>query len=176
MGGLGSGNWHRWRLRPTVESLPEIDVRDLKGRGGHLIVRPRDELAGGGRTYHYLRSGSSIWMYEDIAALEHALGFVLALEATPCHFGGFRLWLRCPKQNCGRRVRSLFIGENGIACRKCHQLCYESQYGGEIERRLTRLRNYRRAKARGAPIHKKRIHEEQIALLTAVRKIERGVS
>lgn len=176
MGGFGSGNWHRWRSRLTVESLPEIDVRQLRGPGGSVIVRARDELAGG-RIYRYLRDGPSVLLVPDSCDAGRATGIVLTLEATPCRFGGLRYWLRCPNDRCGGRVQSLFVGPNGtLACRKCHGLCYESQYGGEIERRFTRLRSYQRSAARGTRVDVERILAERAAILEALDKIERGHS
>jgi len=45
-------------------------------------------------------------------------------EATRMHFGGQRLWFRCP--HCDRRCRVLFATRR-IACRRCHSLRYASQ-------------------------------------------------
>jgi hypothetical protein len=46
------------------------------------------------------------------------------LEATRMHFGGRRLWFRCPR--CDGRCRVLH-GTWRIACRRCHKLRYCSQ-------------------------------------------------
>jgi hypothetical protein len=46
------------------------------------------------------------------------------LESTGMHFGGRRLWFRCPR--CDRRCRVLY-GTWRIACRRCHRLRYLSQ-------------------------------------------------
>jgi hypothetical protein len=51
------------------------------------------------------------------------------LKWTPCHYGGSRAWLLCPKANCGRRVAILYADDNDgtIACRHCRNLVYETQ-------------------------------------------------
>ena len=67
--------------------------------------------------------------------------YPVAIERTPCHYGGSRAWFRCPATGCGRRVAVLYGGEI-YACRHCHQLAYESQ----------RERPYRRALSRAQAI------------------------
>ena len=46
------------------------------------------------------------------------------LESTRVHFGGWRLWFRCPR--CDNRCRVLY-GTWRIACLRCHRLRYLSQ-------------------------------------------------
>jgi hypothetical protein len=46
------------------------------------------------------------------------------LESTPMHFGGRRLWFRCPR--CDGRC-SVLYGTWRIACRRCHRVRYLSQ-------------------------------------------------
>lgn len=43
---------------------------------------------------------------------------------TPCHFGGFRLYLVCP--HCQRQCMAVY-GAAPFACRKCHDLAYPSE-------------------------------------------------
>ncbi|MDO8463408.1 MAG: hypothetical protein Q7S96_04040 [bacterium] len=53
------------------------------------------------------------------------------LTTTPCHFGGKRYWFICPliKEGvaCRKRVAVLYYGGRYYGCRKCYNLCYESQ-------------------------------------------------
>ena len=47
-----------------------------------------------------------------------------ALTTTTPRFGGLRYWLLCPR--CGRRVGKLYLVDRW-ACRRCHNLSYQSQ-------------------------------------------------
>lgn len=52
--------------------------------------------------------------------------YPVLLEWTRCNYGGERPWFRCPVARCGRRVAILY-GGSVFACRRCHNLAYESQ-------------------------------------------------
>ena len=54
-------------------------------------------------------------------ASEQEVDETIDLEETPCHYGGSRTWLSCPK--CGRRKGVLYLGPF-IACRECLRLTY----------------------------------------------------
>ena len=47
------------------------------------------------------------------------------LDRTPCHFGGTRAWLCCPR--CSRRVGVLYLRGGNFMCRRCGRLAYASQ-------------------------------------------------
>lgn len=47
-----------------------------------------------------------------------------SLTSTTPRFGGFRYWFLCPR--CGRRVEKLYYAHRW-ACRRCHDLAYQSQ-------------------------------------------------
>jgi hypothetical protein len=47
------------------------------------------------------------------------------LDRTPCHFGGTRVWLCCPR--CSRRVGVLYLRGGNFVCRHCGRLAYASQ-------------------------------------------------
>lgn len=64
----------------------------------------------------------------------------LAVEWTPCNYGGARAWLRCP--GCRRRVRKLFAGER-FQCRRCVGLVYETKLMPAWERKMERARAIR---------------------------------
>jgi hypothetical protein len=64
------------------------------------------------------------------------------LDRTHCHFGGTRVWFRCPAQYCSRRVAILY-GGSIFACRHCHQLGYDSQREAAHSRALTRAQRIR---------------------------------
>ena len=48
----------------------------------------------------------------------------VALETTPCRYGGRRPWFRCPR--CGSRRRVLYSVGGVFRCRRCHDLAYTS--------------------------------------------------
>jgi hypothetical protein len=97
------GRWP-WSTRITVEECQCIDVSRLTPatkigmRLRRLVYRPAGNPANS----------------------------VIEYTFTKCHFGGERLWLICPF--CGRMVAKLFLPPSGdcYACRKCHNLTYES--------------------------------------------------
>lgn len=55
----------------------------------------------------------------------------IALEWTPCRFGGLRAWFRCPR--CQRRCAILYA-HGWPACRTCARLAYPSTRCDAIDR------------------------------------------
>jgi hypothetical protein len=53
-----------------------------------------------------------------------------SLVATPCFFGGERLWFLCP--SCSKRVGVLYFIQNAYACRSCSNLAYRSQQKNHV--------------------------------------------
>ncbi len=53
------------------------------------------------------------------------------LVKTPCNFGGFRYWFKCPLYKsgvyCGRRVGVLYKDGDWFGCRHCYELTYSSK-------------------------------------------------
>jgi hypothetical protein len=58
------------------------------------------------------------------------------LDTTPCHFGGERVWFRCP--GCRSRRAVLFNAGGAFACRACHDLAYSSTREAPHERSIRR--------------------------------------
>lgn len=177
MGGLGSGNWHRPRAYETVDEFPEFFATDFKMPGGEVIARSRNELAMKEIAFRYLRSGQHIWLFQfGFPNMRFGvLDLVLRVNETPCNFGGAREWLICPVKGCGRRTRSLFIGKDGaIGCRKCQGLIYESQYGGRVEKRLTRIRAMHRKIGREAKRKLKLAKEVQQEFLYLIEELKKS--
>ncbi|MEE8241714.1 MAG: hypothetical protein V3R16_10635 [Nitrospirales bacterium] len=94
--------------------------------------------------------------------------YVIALEPTPCNFGGHRWWFGCPglhtaAGHCGRRCGTLYFPpDSGVfACRTCHGLSYQSQTRrdkvyldylrpmNQLERINARLEHTRKREERG---------------------------
>jgi hypothetical protein len=105
VGGYGSGLWRRSR-RPLAETMRRIDLATLR--------RDEPSLTAG----HRLQVSCQ---RNDGEKVEVANVY---LESTRTHFGGRRLWFRCPR--CDNRCRVLY-GTWRIACLRCHRLRYLSQ-------------------------------------------------
>lgn len=139
MGGAGSGTYYRWdKKQLTDESLP-LDIRVLKRKG---LLIPEHTItstwsSGGRKTARILAK-----VYDDhlLLAYEYKNTEIIQqrvwLDWTPCHFGGERVWFRCP--NCHRRCAIIYGGERYFACRKCYDLVYESSREMYCQRLLNR--------------------------------------
>lgn len=128
MGGWGSG---RKQERDSAGDYVRLDVRWLL-RQGYL-------LPGWCGTVHWSRRGERFASINiEAADCQITLSYrtrprgdewqhkqyPVAVEWTPCAFGGNRAWFRCPA--CSRRVAILY-GATVFACRHCLQLAYQSQ-------------------------------------------------
>jgi hypothetical protein len=131
--------------KDTTCGYKKIDVRFLQrkgyldpGRCFSLFWKRNGEDAGSvnGRTtdtavilsYRHRSGGVGEWKHAE---------YPIWISHTPCHYGGQRPWLHCPARGCGRRVAILY-GGTFFACRRCHQLAYESQRERDFERALRR--------------------------------------
>lgn len=56
----------------------------------------------------------------------------IPLEATPCNYGGQRLWLTCP--GCLSRRRVMYCVGGRFRCRACHDLAYTSTREDDLTR------------------------------------------
>ena len=70
--------------------------------------------------------GSIRFMYDikDKEGKPFTVNKSIPLVLTPCNFGGHRKWFLC---GCGRRVFTMFIHGQEIACRHCFNAVYPSQ-------------------------------------------------
>jgi hypothetical protein len=131
MGGYGSGR--RWASKATTADYRQLDVRRLQRDGllerrwsfswrwtrngeetGIINIRPESDRV---ILDYRSREGGGEWTAQE---------YPVMLERTPCHYGGERVWFRCPARGCGRRVTTLY-GGTIFACRHCYQLSYECQ-------------------------------------------------
>jgi hypothetical protein len=113
MGGWGSGR--RWGSKNTTDDHQRLDVRRL-AREGWL----RDGVPSVSRWTRNGEVRSSIGIlakaervilkYRNQRAGEpwESLEYPVFLERTFCHYGGSRIWFRCPARGCGRRVAVLY--------------------------------------------------------------------
>ena len=150
MGGFGSGR--QGGKRCTNDNLA-LDVRSIN-RAGRLTP-------GSWFTWQWTRNGeitSSIQLQVEADSVvldyrsrsnRHGSGeweqmrYTVALERTPCGFGGERVWWRCPAVGCGRRVAVLY-GGRVFACRQCNHLAYASQREADDDRATRRADTIRR--------------------------------
>ena len=138
MGGFGSGRWRFHSRKATTDDLIALDVLFLNRKGG---LKP-----GSGLTWTWSRNGEPFASIVSTAYAEHIVliysstrkgeprqdhQYSVAVEWTPCFFGGSRPWFHCPR--CGRRVRKLYAGTI-FYCRDCHHLAYEVQRESETSR------------------------------------------
>ena len=147
MGGLGSGNWHRWEKRRwTVEESLSLAMRDFRGRihpyskGSLCWERGGRNTASIGYSVTWddtptIRLRYSCHGADDVQIPVH-------LQSTPTQFGGQRWWFTCPllvdDQACNRRVGKLHLppGAKYFGCRKCHDLTYRICQEAHQEERL----------------------------------------
>jgi hypothetical protein len=144
MGGIGSGQWTRWSNQTTVESLNRIDMATLKkmgivgkvkqgslewkrGKDPAVSIRFKSTENSLTLNYNFRSSNTAEWQ-----SVEQRI----ALEATPCHFGGTRYWFVCT--GCGARSRVLFINGKYFLCRDCNKLAYSSQNERAYDRAIRR--------------------------------------
>jgi len=143
VGGFGRG---RPGWRPVGEHMLRLDVRQLYRKGW---LRPgcmfslrwtrNDNPAGSiGVTtgsdairlrYTHTRDGQS-----------ETMDYAVALDRTPCNYGGTRTWFLCPR--CGRRVAVLY-GKKWFWCRHCYGIAYAVENEDKLSRMLRHLNKLR---------------------------------
>ena len=135
-----------WNNRATTEDYHAIDVRQWK-REGWLDGARRFKTTW---TCNGQETGSiNVQTFPERVVLSYQvrghggewedLRYAVPLARTPCHFGGSRVWFRCPK--CGRRVAILYSGKYFL-CRHCHRLPYRSQGENQLDRTMRRANHY----------------------------------
>jgi len=147
MGGYGSGS--RFNSNSTTCDYRSMDIRHWQregvlklgcsfsftwSRNGEVVasIQALSECDRAWLSYRH-RSYDGPWKDER---------YPVAIERTPCHYGGSRPWFRCPASGCGRRVAILYGG--GIfACRHCYKLAYQSQRDAPHGRALNRAQSIR---------------------------------
>ena len=122
-GRLTPGSWFTWQWTCNGEKTASIQLRvetdsvvlDYRNRSGH-------------------HNGGE-W---------EPMRYAVALDRTPCGFGGKRIWWRCPAVGCGRRVAVLH-GGRVFACRQCNRLAYRSQREADDDRATRRADKLRKS-------------------------------
>ena len=157
MGGQGSGRLRRRCSKELTADYRRLDVQLLKQRGSIYLVGEAGNPSGRSKFAHVgdeldgpvgsTGSKLSVKIYPNHICVTDAhdgpmsgpTRTVIALERTPCTLGGTRVWFRCPRAGCGRRVAVLYLASE-IGCRKCARLKYESQYESRPKRALRKCR------------------------------------
>jgi hypothetical protein len=147
MGGWGSG---RKAGRDLTSDFLCLDVRHWQRRGylkpgmafSWQWSRRGEKIASISVRYAVDRVILSYRSRDRGAADWESLEYPVAIEWTPCHFGGRRAWFLCPGRGCGRRVAILY-GGRVYACRHCYQLAYECQRERPLYRALNRAQDIR---------------------------------
>ena len=90
------------------------------------ISRYRDQL-------RQSRTASSIDVNYSYRGKAHS--YSIRLDKTPCNYGGYRYWFRCP--SCSNRVSVLYCAGTYV-CRHCIGANYHSQLQQPIDRLFSR--------------------------------------
>jgi hypothetical protein len=146
MGGPGSGLWHRWDKRLTLDAVKQLDIRWLH-RYGYLTAYPRWVT-----WYQGERQTGMIGLSLQPFGVELEYSYrsgkdwkpvrqVIMLNETPCHYGGARQWFLCP--SCERRVAILYYHGTAFLCRHCCRLPYSSQCESPLDRAYRKTRKIR---------------------------------
>ena len=141
------GNWNsgRPRERPHLGMYLWFAVSDVAG------------LRDGDWTVLRWRSGSSMGVYGTAGGVE--LRFTLdgqevrqlvEVDRLPCHFGGTRPLLRCPR--CYSRCRKLYLCRSRFVCRTCTRARYWTQTCSPDARVAHRIRRLQERVAAGVDV------------------------
>jgi hypothetical protein len=139
----------RYATRNTTSDYRQIDVRRWQREGFLQLGRAftwswtrdgRRQASIGVRA----ESGRVVLTYTHSRydSESRAMQYAVELERTPCHYGGSRVWFRCPAGTCGRRVAILYCA-GLFVCRYCLDLGYDCQRDAPHYRALYRAQAIR---------------------------------
>ena len=155
MGGYGSGRlaWHR--AKTTTDGLLKLDVRWLAREG--CLSPNATGACGVSWSQGDDPTGDILVRYDAARPSEIVLDYRVrvrdddpwqpvwdrvALDFTPCRYGGERAWFLCPA--CLSRRAVLFSVGGRFRCRACHDLAYSSTRESESDRHRRRADELRR--------------------------------
>lgn len=146
MGGYFSTRWNYERTRQDTGGLLFLDVAKLRTMGalepGALAwqewTNGRGEAIGSIQTTTNAARDTLTLSYSirENGGEWQPIREAIPLEATPCNYGGERLWLTCPR--CQSRRRVLYSVGGRFRCRQCHDLAYASTREDAHERSIRR--------------------------------------
>lgn len=123
-----------------VEQVSKIDIRWLRKQNyldGRWGLGETDSIRFQIATQH---NSAGIFDYDYIRFFlpqtfwNGESGYItcdVRLTTTPCNYGRQRYWFVCPNLSCRKRVGILYLQNNCIGCRHCHDLTYRSKYFNE---------------------------------------------
>jgi len=174
----GSG---RPRRRPIAERMLRIDVRPwrregLLAEGTQGVVEWRCDSTEGGvlRQVGFTTGAGEVRfsIVTDSGPRSHRI----RLATGGYRFGGVRQhWFVC--SSCQRRIAILYVGADGLACRRCLGVAYASQSGSRLANACRRLRKVEarlgpgRSRPAGMP---QRTYRRLIGVATALDHIIRN--
>lgn len=125
MGGFGSG---RRGGKKKTEDMLALDIRPLQRLGRLAPGQSFDSpwtCNGEKIASIHIRTGTDLvnLIYRYGGDTGQDMNYPVAIEWTPCNYGGKRAWWKCPC--CERRVAVLY-SDKIFACRQCKQLVYKS--------------------------------------------------
>ncbi len=150
MGGYSSTRWNYQRTRHETNSLLKLDAAMLHTTGaltpGAIAwlqwTDNRGDAIGSIQTMMSRDRDSPsltlVYRVREPGGDWHDIHEHIWLEATPCNYGGERLWLTCPSCNSRRRV--LYSLSGRFRCRQCHNLAYSSTRENAHDRSIRRTR------------------------------------
>jgi hypothetical protein len=136
------GSWEN--KKATVESCKSISTIFLL-KHGYFKGAQSGAIRWSTPGEHTGSVGFKIVMHEGLGTIRfqyfstdqyaRKMDCLVHLTPTPCNYGGYRWWFRCPK--CWRRVEKLYLRGKYFGCRKCQNLTYLSCQ--ENDKRVNRL-------------------------------------
>ena len=149
MGGIGSGRRFQNRRGPSLEEVPQLDVRALKRSGlfdqstsNGSINWTNQGLAECAMAYIYADSTLSIsYAVKTPHAAPETASEHIFIDRTTCNYGGTRTWFSCP--NCNARKAILYCASKRFLCRQCYGLSYSCQNEVNADRMIRKARKLR---------------------------------
>jgi len=152
VGGYFSTRWARERTRQDTDPRLSLDIRWLRRIGalapGALAFPSwtcRGEPSGSIVTMMNAAGDTLTLAYtvtDRVTGAKESIRDPIALESTPCHYGGERVWFCCP--GCGSRRAVLFSVGGRFRCRACHDLAYTSTREDAFERKTRKCARIRK--------------------------------
>ncbi len=109
----------RW----TVEETKVLDIRKKHLSPSLNSIKPyfKEKLSGGS-----VLNWEGDMTHEFFQMEKFPIKLNIRITQVPCRFGGYRLWLICPKCWGRRMILHWIPGCTNYYCRKCLNLTYES--------------------------------------------------
>lgn len=116
--------------RVESEGLPWISINELNKRG-LLKGNSSFKMTTTWGNYRSEELSAELFIYGTprltvryFNALKEEIYQTIWLDKTPCYFGGYRWWFKCP--TCPRRAGKLYKRQD-YRCIECNQLTYKSR-------------------------------------------------